>query len=103
MGSKIDTRRRWLGGIFLVVALGMLVVGETVLQHRLSAKAFLVYWMVCFVFTGGAMLVAFRDVMMQQRRARELQRELLEDTLREIVEKQKNKARQNSSRQSQED
>lgn len=86
---KTDMRRRWLGGIFLVIALLMLITGETALQHRLTPTAFLIFWGVCFIFTAAAMIVAFQDVLAQQRRARELQRELLEDTLREIVEKEK--------------
>ena len=97
MGSKTDMRRRWLGGIFLVIAIAMLVIGETVLQHRLSPMGFLIFWMLCFVFTALAIMVAFRDVIAQQRRARELQRELLEDTLREIVEKQKRQSKEGTT------
>jgi len=62
----------------------MLVAGETVLKGKLLGKAYWVYWLVCFFLTGLAMLVAFRDARaMLQRTGRE-QRDLLENTLKEI-------------------
>src|SRR5215813_11202253 len=84
MGMDETARRRWFGGLVLAGALGMLVAGETLLKGKLLGKAYWVYWLVCFFLTGLAMLVAFRDARaMLQRTGRE-QRDLLENTLKEI-------------------
>ena len=84
MGMDETARRRWFGGLVLAGAILMLVAGETVLKEKLLGKTLLVYWLVCFLLTGLAMLVAFRDARaMLQRTGRE-QRDLLENTLNEI-------------------
>ena len=84
MGLDATARRRWFGGGVLAGALAMLICGETVLQGRLSAFAFTLYWLICFVLTGVAMVVAFRDLRALQRRTRKQQRDLLQNTLKEI-------------------
>ena len=63
-------KRRALGVLFLVLALGMLVAGETVLQDKLSSSLFVLYWLACFVFTMLAMIVALRDLRALQSKAR---------------------------------
>ena len=77
-------RRRWFGGVVLGAAVGMLVLGETLLQGKLSGGLLLVYWLVCFFFTGLAMLVAFRDARALLQRTGREQRDLLENTLEDI-------------------
>jgi hypothetical protein len=87
MASKTDRRRRWLGAVFLLTALAMLVAGETVLGKHLHGLGFVLFWLVCLLFTSLAMLVAFWDAAVTRRRVREEQRVFLEDTLREIAER----------------
>src|SRR5258707_9231659 len=77
-------RRRWFGGLVLVSAISMLVCGEAVLQRRLSPRFFVLYWLVCFVLTGIAFIVALRDLRAVQERTRQQHRDLLESTLNEI-------------------
>ncbi len=84
MGLDATARRRWLGGGVLAGALAMLVCGETVLQDRLKPFDFIIYWLLCFVLTGVAMIVAFRDLRALQHRIRQQQRDLLQNTLKEI-------------------
>ena len=84
MALSVMARRRWLGALALGAAALMLVLGGTVLKDRLSSGVFLGYWFVCFIFTGAAVLLAFLDLKAAERRIREEQRELLEDTLQEI-------------------
>ena len=84
MGLDATARRRWFGGVVLIGAVSMLVCGETVLQGRLGSASFIVYWLVCFILTGLALIVAFRDLRALQHRTRQQQRELLESTLKEI-------------------
>ena len=85
--------------IFLIIAVVMLILGETVLRTSLARIPFLIYWMGCFVCTGLAILFAFRDVFGVQRQARMEQRELLEKTINEIARQKELKAgRGNSGR-----
>ena len=69
----------------------MLVVGETVLKSRLKDLPFLVYWLICFVLTGLAILVAFLDARAVGRRTRREARDLLETTLGRIETNAKHK------------
>jgi 4-hydroxybenzoate polyprenyltransferase len=91
MGLGPTARRRWFGAIVLAVALLMLFLGETALKGRMSDLTFVVYWMVCFVFTGLAIVVAFRDVKAVQNEVRSEQRTLLESTLKEIESEARNR------------
>ena len=81
--TEIPHRKR--GMVFLAVAILMLILGETVLRQSLGKVPFVIYWMVCFVFTGLAILFSFLDVAGVQRQARDQQRELLQKTIGEIV------------------
>lgn len=69
----------------------MLVIGETVLKSRLKDLSFLVYWLICFVLTGLAILVAFLDASAVRRRTRREARDLLETTLGRIETDAKHK------------
>jgi hypothetical protein len=62
----------------------MVICGLTFLNQRLSPAAYLLYWTVCFVFTGLAIVVAFRDVRAVGRETAAKQRDLLEATLKTI-------------------
>ena len=91
MGNKADLRRRLLGGVFLATALGMLVAGQTVLHDAFSPLGFIAFWVLCFVFTMAAVAVAFWDLAAVRRRTRDEQRELVESTLKEIVQRKNSK------------
>jgi hypothetical protein len=83
--------------IFLIIAVGMLILGETVLRSSLQKVPFILYWMGCFVFTGLAIVFAFLDVAGVQKQAREQQRELLEKTIQEIARQKEAKAGRSGS------
>jgi hypothetical protein len=85
MDNNTDIPHRKRGLVFLGIALLMLILGETVLRHSLGKVPFVIYWMICFVFTALAILFSFLDVAGVQRQARAQQRELLEKTIGEIV------------------
>jgi len=76
--------RRWFGLLFLALAFGMLVWGQTVLRERLKGVPFLIYWSVCFVFTLAAIITALLDVRATRKRARREHEELIQRTLDEI-------------------
>src|SRR5262245_53662312 len=84
MALHTTTRRRWFGILFLGCAMLMLIVGQTLLQNRLRDLAFLVYWMLCFGFTGLAVAVALVDARENRRRLRQERRDLLQTTLNDI-------------------
>jgi|SRR5579862_1580476 len=85
MDNDTDIPHRKRGMVFLGIASFMLILGETVLRHSLGKVPFVIYWMVCFIFTALAILFSFLDVAGVQRQARAQQRELLEKTIGEIV------------------
>ncbi|HWX18979.1 MAG TPA: hypothetical protein VN578_03630 [Candidatus Binatia bacterium] len=94
MGLDATVRRRWVGALALLAALVMLVAGQTVLEGRLTPVAFLVYWLVCVILTGLAIFVAFADVRALAYRTHREQRDLLQNTLKEIETEARRKARQ---------
>ena len=84
MGLDATTRRRWLGILVLITALGMLIAGETVLQGRLQNVTFVCYWLLCLVLTSAAIMIAFLDARALRRQTRDEARDLLQTTLKEI-------------------
>ena len=84
MGLNTTNRRRLVGAIFLLGAIAMLVMGQTVLNSRLRDVTFLVYWLVCFILTGLAIVVAYLDLRSLHDRSRPEARELIQNTLGRI-------------------
>ena len=70
MSNNPEIRRRRLGAIFLSMALGILIAGETVLRDRLGKVGFVIFWLACFACTLLAMLMAVLDAAAIRRRAR---------------------------------
>lgn len=81
--------RRVLGTVFLALAIVLLVVGETLLKHKLSPIATLIYWTTCVCLTLGAILCAVLDLGHSFRQSRAEQRQMLEQTIRAIETEQK--------------
>ena len=80
-----DSRvRRWFGGIVLVIAFAMLVLGQTALKDRLQGLGFLIYWLLCMVLTSVAIIIAFLDVRALAQRTREEQEQLFASTLSRV-------------------
>jgi hypothetical protein len=73
-----------LGATALAVALGMLVAGQTVLTDRLRGASYLVYWLLCFLLTVLAMVVALWDARRLRNQSRQEKRALLDTALKEI-------------------
>ena len=76
--------KHWLAGIFLGVAVVMLVLGMTVLSSWLVQMRFVVYWSLCFVFTGLAGMAALSEMSAIRHDSREAQKELIEETLSQV-------------------
>jgi hypothetical protein len=81
MWTRTDARRRQIGVLFLLTAAALLVAGQTFLQADLGrGLAFLVFWLICFVFTALAIFTALLDLWVVRRRARQEQRNLMAET-----------------------
>ncbi len=91
MPTSADALRRWLGLLFLALAFGLLIWGQTVLRDSLKGAAFLAYWGSCFLFTLAAIVTALLDVRATRRKAREEQDELLRRTIEELENKSEDK------------
>jgi hypothetical protein len=99
MARSSDIVRRTLGAVFIGTAILMLILGETALADALekSRTTFILYWFGCFVFTALSAFVALLDFVVMRQRIRKQQREFLENTLREIAEKQARSKRDNQN------
>ena len=84
MPNSADALRRWLGLLFLALAFGFLVWGQTVLRDRLKGVPFLLYWFFCFLFTLAAIITALLDVRATRKRAQREHEDLVQRTLNEI-------------------
>ena len=92
MGSMLRIARREFAAYFstplayvclvtFLVAAGLLIWGQNILQPVLTGYSFIAYWTTCFGFTLLAIIAALLDVHAMRRRAREAQRELARRTL----------------------
>jgi membrane protein implicated in regulation of membrane protease activity len=90
MPYSADTRRRWIGTVFLTVAAAMLIAGQTVLKPHLQQQAFIYYWLVCFLFTGLTLIVALLDLRAIRRRSRNEQKDLIKNTLLDLTDNEEN-------------
>ncbi len=89
MLNAADARRRWFGAFFLIIAVGMLIWGQTVLEPHLKGVGFLLYWFGCFLVTIFAIVIALLDVRAMRRYSREEQRDLIERTLKQADDSEK--------------
>jgi hypothetical protein len=93
MGIDRVIRRRLIGAVFILLALAMLICGQTILPGRLTPAGFLIYWLICLVFTCAAIVIAFRDARDLQQKVQREHRSLLDDTLRTIETEARQKKR----------
>ena len=93
--TPADARRRWFSVFFLIIAAGMLIWGQTLLKPYLEGVGFVIYWLVCMVFTALSMWTALLDIWAVRRRTRDQQRDLLQrifDEAESNAEKESNEA-----------
>jgi hypothetical protein len=94
MPNSADALRRWFGLLFLALAFGMLMWGQTVLRTRLEQhpKLFVFYWSGCFLLTFAAIVTALLDMRVTRKRAREEHEHLIQRTLDEMEGDSRDKA-----------
>jgi hypothetical protein len=93
MGLERGLQRRLIGAVFVLLAIIMLICGQTVLRGRLSPVEFLFYWLACLGFTCLAIVIAFRDARESQHKVQREHRALLDDTLKTIEREARQKKR----------
>ncbi|MEI7730958.1 MAG: hypothetical protein WCO56_15390 [Verrucomicrobiota bacterium] len=84
MIPKNEPPRRWFGLLFIALAGGMVLWGFTVLKSRLEGKSFIVYWALCFLFTGLAVIFSFFESLRLRKYYQREQRELIAQAIQEI-------------------
>lgn len=87
--SNAKLIRRVIGGVCLVVAVLMLVLGETRPTPQTSSVNFLIYWGICSILAIMAIIIALLDLRALRREAADAQRSLFENTLHEIETEKK--------------
>ena len=93
MLTSLDARRRWFGAFFLIMSLSLLVWGTTFLSDYLVKRPalFVVYWAVCALFTGLALINAMLDMIIMRKRTRDEQVALAEKSFADVIEAEKKK------------
>jgi len=84
MNNSVDALRRWLGMFCLAVASGMLIWGHTILASHLKGLSFLIYWLVCFLFTIASIVIALLDARAMLRNIRKERLELFRRAMKDI-------------------
>jgi hypothetical protein len=83
MTNPRDAWRRWFGVLFLLLSFGMVAWGQTVLKPHLTGAGYISYWLLCFLFTFLALLMALVDLFIIRHRARKAHRDLIAKALQE--------------------
>jgi hypothetical protein len=93
MLTALDRRRRWFGAFFLILSVGMLIWGSTLLNGYLMRHPaqFVVFWGTCASFTGLALINALLDMVIMRKRTRDEQVALAEKSFAEVLEAEKKK------------
>lgn len=93
MLTSLDARRRWFGAFFLIMSLGLLIWGTTLLSDYLVKRPalFVVYWAACALFTGLALINAMLDMIIMRKRTRDEQVALAEKSFADVIEAEKKK------------
>jgi len=73
-----------MGVVFLGVAVLMVVWGQFFLPRTIAPELQAVFWLLCFLFTLAAIMIACVDLVVLRQRTRTENRELFEETMHEI-------------------
>ena len=84
MSSGSKSIRRKIGTTCIVIAVAMLIAGETILDGKLRGIPLLCYWLACFIFTAIAAAAAIMEAARVGIEGRNEQRGLIEETIRQI-------------------
>jgi hypothetical protein len=77
----------------LLLAVGMLIWGQTVLKTRLTGLSFVFYWLLCLLLTFLALATALVDLRLVRRRLRQEQKDLIQKTIEGVKADRQDKRR----------
>jgi hypothetical protein len=84
MLTAADARRRSFGLVVLMVAVAMVVWGQTLLKPFLLGLGFIFYWLACLLCVTIVMATALVDIWVIRRRIRRHREEMFKQALMEI-------------------
>lgn len=93
MANKLAPPRRWYGLLCLVLGGAMLLWGQTLLKDRLDGKSFIIYWTLCFLVTGLALIISLWDSFCLRRQMRRHEKQLLKEMLDQVEKARRERAR----------
>lgn len=79
-----STVRHWVSGVLIVIAVGMVVLGQTVFVGRLKDYDYVFYWGACMLVTLLAAFAAIFDLAAIRRQSRREHHRLVEDTFKNV-------------------
>jgi hypothetical protein len=82
--NSLFTARRVVATVLLLAVLGMIVLGQTLLNGRLSPAATILYWGSCLLLTLGTIVLSLIDLLRTLGETRRTQRELAAETMEQI-------------------
>jgi hypothetical protein len=84
MANPLMPPRRWHGLLCLVLGAAMLLWGQTLLKDRLSGRSFVIYWAICFLVTGLALIISLWDSYQLRRQMRAQEKALFKKMLDQV-------------------
>jgi hypothetical protein len=84
MGDSLLPPRRWYGLLCLILGGFMLLWGQTVLHDRLTGRSFVIYWTLCFLVTGSALVISLWDTHRLRRQMRAQEKELFKRMIDQV-------------------
>jgi hypothetical protein len=81
-----------MGVICLGVAVLMVVWGQFFLPQSIAPELQLAFWLLCFLLTLSAIVIACMDLLVLRQRTRAEKRELFEETMHEIEQEARRSA-----------
>lgn len=88
MRFSSDFMRRCTGAFFLTIAILMMAAGQTILSDKLKDISYVLFYLVCFIFTFLAALTALLDFWVVRKRVRKEERELIQQTMLKLKKEQ---------------
>ncbi|MGZ4962723.1 MAG: hypothetical protein ACXWIU_16000 [Limisphaerales bacterium] len=82
--SSSSVVRHWVAGVFIFIAIGMVVLGQTVFATRLKDYDYVFYWGACMIMTLLAAVAALIDMAVIRRQSRREHHQLVEESFKSV-------------------
>jgi hypothetical protein len=78
--------RHWISGSAILIAVAMVILGQTVLAGRLRDFHYVLYWSACMLVTLMAAIAALFEMMAIRKQSRREHIQLVEQTFKNVEE-----------------